>query len=58
MIDSFIQCIIEGNPSPAWTGTEMMAVIEGYKQEEEKEFKDEKDEWHPVALPKSFVRLF
>ena len=56
LADPFVQCMIEGALSSTWPAAETLAAINGYKLEKEKECY-EKDEWQPVAPPKTFIRL-
>jgi hypothetical protein len=47
--------MMEGAPSLAWPAAETLAAINEYEQQKEQDYFAEKDEWQPVAPPKSFV---
>jgi hypothetical protein len=47
--------MMEGAPSLASPATETLAAINEYEQQKEQDYFAGKDEWQPVAPPKSFV---
>jgi hypothetical protein len=57
MVEPLVESIMEGASSTSWPGAELLAVIDRYKQEEEKECYYMKDEWQVVDPPKGFVRV-
>jgi hypothetical protein len=57
MVDPLVGSIMQGASSTSWPGAEILAAINGYKQEEEKECYYRTDEWQPVEPPKGFVRI-
>jgi hypothetical protein len=48
---------MQGASFTSWPGAETLADIDGYKQEQEKEYYYRIDEWQPVEPPKGFVRI-
>jgi hypothetical protein len=47
----------EGSSITSLAIAETLAAFNGYGQQNERNCYDEKDEWQPVAHPKSFVLL-
>lgn len=56
-IGPLVESIMGGAPSTSWPGAEVLTVIDGYKQNEEKECYHMEHEWEFVDPPKGFVRV-
>jgi hypothetical protein len=57
MVDPLVGSIMQGASFTSWPGAEILAAINGYKQEEEKGCYYRTDEWQPVEPLKGFVRI-
>ena len=57
MVEPLVESIVEGVSSTSWPGAELLAIIDRYKQEEEKECYYREDKWQFVDPPKGFVRV-
>jgi hypothetical protein len=58
MLEPLIKCFMEGTSLyTSWSVAEVLAAINGYKQQDEKECHHFKDKWQLVEPPKGFVRI-
>jgi hypothetical protein len=55
--EPLIESIMEGASSTSWPGAEVLDVLDGYKQKDEKDCYYMRDEWRFVDPPKGFVQV-
>lgn len=54
---ALVESIMEGAPSTSWPESEVLTVVEGYRQKDEKECYHMEHEWRFVEPPRGFIRV-